>query len=67
MNFWDRFQLVPVGSQFWHAGLSFDVFAVNHHGYRAAYGLALPGTDIPPARGERHRHRCLAALAGFRP
>ena len=43
MNFWDRFQVIPVGEQFWHAGLSFDVFAVNHHAYRAAYGLALPG------------------------
>lgn len=46
MNFWDRFQLVPVGAQFWHAGLSFDVFAVNHHGYRAAYGLALRGAFV---------------------
>jgi ribonuclease BN (tRNA processing enzyme) len=43
VNFWDRFQVVPVGAQFWHAGHSFDVFAVNHHGYRAAYGLALRG------------------------
>jgi len=41
MNFWDRFQVIPVGEQFWHAGLSFDVFAVNHHGYRAAWGIAL--------------------------
>jgi uncharacterized protein (DUF58 family) len=32
-----------------------------------AYGLTLPDTAIPPGRGERHRHRCLAALAGFRP
>lgn len=41
MNFWDRFQVIPVGDRFWHQGLLFDVFAVNHHGYRAAYGLAL--------------------------
>jgi len=41
MNFWDRFQVIPVGEQFWHAGLSFDVFAVNHHGYRAAWGIGL--------------------------
>lgn len=40
-NFWDRFQVIPVGSQFWHAGLSFDVFAVNHHGYRAAWGMGM--------------------------
>lgn len=42
-NFWDRFQVIPVGAQFWHCGLSFDVFPVAHHGYRAAFGLALPG------------------------
>lgn len=46
MNFWDRFQVIPVGAQFWHAGLSFDVFAVNHHGYRAAYGIALAGRFV---------------------
>lgn len=43
VNFWDRFQLVPVGEHFWHAGHAFDVFAVDHHGYRTAFGLALPG------------------------
>jgi ribonuclease BN (tRNA processing enzyme) len=41
VNFWDCFQLIPVGQLFWHAGLSFDVFAVNHHAYWAAYGIAL--------------------------
>ena len=41
MNFWDRFQLVPVGDHFWHAGRLFDVFTVDHHGYRSAFGLAL--------------------------
>ena len=29
------------------------------------YGLRLPGTSIPPARGEAHRTRCLEALALF--
>ncbi len=28
-----------------------------------AYGMRLPGTRIPPARGTHHRHQCLAALA----
>ncbi len=46
LNFWDRFQVIPVGAQFWHAALSFEVFAVNHHGYRAAYGIALPGRFV---------------------
>lgn len=30
-----------------------------------AYGLRLPGHDIPPSRGEAHRTRCLEALALF--
>ena len=30
-----------------------------------AYGLALPGIEIPPERGERHRHHCLETLALF--
>jgi ribonuclease BN (tRNA processing enzyme) len=41
VNFWDRFQLVPVGEHFWWDGLLFDVFSVNHHAYRSAFGLAL--------------------------
>jgi uncharacterized protein (DUF58 family) len=28
-----------------------------------AYGLRLPGTDLPPGRGEAHRYECLKALA----
>jgi len=30
-----------------------------------AYGLRLPGTEIPPDRGTVHQHRCLEALALF--
>lgn len=33
--------------------------------YGQAYGLRLPGLEIPPARGEAHRTRCLEALALF--
>jgi uncharacterized protein (DUF58 family) len=29
------------------------------------YGLRLPGHEYSPAHGERHRHRCLEALATF--
>lgn len=32
---------------------------------RHAYGLRLPGTVIPPSRGEPHQHDCLRALALF--
>jgi uncharacterized protein (DUF58 family) len=30
-----------------------------------AYGLRLPGAEIPPARSALHQHRCLEALALF--
>jgi uncharacterized protein (DUF58 family) len=30
-----------------------------------SYGLRLPGTTLPPARGEAHKHHCLEALALF--
>lgn len=40
-NFWDAFQLVPVGQGFWHQGLWFDVFPVRHHAPNSAFGLAL--------------------------
>lgn len=29
------------------------------------YGLRLPGTEIPIASGNTHKHRCLEALARF--
>lgn len=31
-----------------------------------AYGLALPNQDIPPQRGDAHRHQCLQALALYK-
>jgi uncharacterized protein (DUF58 family) len=34
-------------------------------GMGLAYGLALPDGEIPPARGDAHRRRCLEALALF--
>lgn len=71
-NFWDRFQLVPVGERFWHANHLFDVFAVDHHEYQSAFGIALAGRflytgDTRPipqvlarfaGRGERVFHDC---------
>lgn len=72
VNFWDRYQLVPVGDHFWHDGRAFEVFSVDHHGYRSAFGLCLPGyfvytgdtRPIPDAlarfaaRGETVFHDC---------
>jgi uncharacterized protein (DUF58 family) len=34
-------------------------------GQSLSYGLRLPGLSIEPGLGERHKHRCLAALATF--
>lgn len=42
-NFWDAFQLIPVGSGFWLQSLWFDVPAVRHHGVARAFGLHLRG------------------------
>ena len=45
-NFWDAFQLVPVGRGFWHRGHWFDVFPVRHHLPNTAFGLALTGAFL---------------------
>jgi len=45
-NFWDAFQLIPLGDAFWHAGVRLDVFEARHHWPRTAYGLRLPGSLI---------------------
>lgn len=42
-NFWDAFQLIPVGDRFWYGGLRFHVFPVRHHEFQTAYGLSLSG------------------------
>ena len=33
------------------------------HVMNAEYGLRLPGFAVPPDKGDRHKHRCLKALA----
>lgn len=38
---------------------------VDAHQAQQQYGLKLPGTIIPPAKGEAHQARCLQALALF--
>lgn len=62
-NFWDCFQLVPVGEGFWHEGLYFHAFPVRHHEYLSAYGLALPGHflytgDTRPIPEVLNTHAC---------
>lgn len=44
VNFWDAFQVIPVGSSFWHLGVRLEVFAVRHHWPETAYGLRLRGS-----------------------
>lgn len=38
---------------------------LDAHDRALSYGLRLPGADIEHGRGERHKHRCLEALARF--
>ena len=46
MNFWDAFQLVPVGEAFWHDGQRLEVFPVRHHWPETAFGLRLRGSVV---------------------
>ncbi len=45
-NFWDAFQLVPVGEAFWHDGQRLEVFPVRHHWPDTAFGLRLRGSVV---------------------
>lgn len=45
-NFWDAFQLIPVGGAFWHDGQRLEVFPVRHHWPDTAFGLRLPGSVV---------------------
>ena len=45
-NFWDAFQLVPVGAAFWHDGQRLEVFPVRHHWPDTAFGLRLRGSVV---------------------
>jgi len=40
-------------------------FILQADGESLSYGLRLPGVEIEPAQGERHKHRCLSALAVY--
>jgi ribonuclease BN (tRNA processing enzyme) len=45
-NFWDAFQVIPVGAAFWHEGLRLEVFPTRHHWPDTAYGLRLRGSVV---------------------
>jgi ribonuclease BN (tRNA processing enzyme) len=42
-NFFDAFQLIPVGDGFWHDSLYFRVFENRHHALGSSFGVSLPG------------------------
>lgn len=46
VNFWDAFQVIPVGTSFWHEGVRLEVFPVRHHWPETAYGLRLQGSLV---------------------
>ncbi len=45
-NFWDAFQVIPVGASFWHEGVRLEVFPTRHHWPETAYGLRLRGSVV---------------------
>jgi len=58
---WDR--LPPMDNELRLSLLCRQVLDAAAHGL--SYGLRLPGITLPVGRGDVHKHRCLAALAGF--
>lgn len=44
VNFWDAFQVIPVGDAFWHDGWRLEPFEVRHHFPGTAFGLRLRGS-----------------------
>jgi ribonuclease BN (tRNA processing enzyme) len=46
VNFWDAFQIIPVGNSFWHDGVRLEVFPARHHWPETAYGLRLHGSLV---------------------
>jgi ribonuclease BN (tRNA processing enzyme) len=46
VNFWDAFQVIPVGASFWHDGVRLEVFPARHHWPETAYGLRLRGSLV---------------------
>lgn len=46
VNFWDAFQVIPVGTSFWHDGVRLEVFPARHHWPETAYGLRLRGSLV---------------------
>lgn len=45
-NFWDAFQMIPVGASFWHEGVRLEVFPTRHHWPDTAFGLRLQGSVV---------------------
>ncbi len=45
-NFWDAFQVIPVGAAFWHDGVRLEVFATRHHWPDTSFGLRLRGSVV---------------------
>jgi len=46
VNFWEAFQVIPVGDHFWRDGVRLEVFPARHHWPDTAFGLRLPGSLV---------------------
>jgi len=53
---------IPGHDMEWRLSRMCDM-VLKAHAMNAEYGLRLPDQVIPPEKGDRHRHRCLKALA----
>jgi len=49
VNFWDAFQVIPVGGSFWHDGVRLEVFPTRHHWPETAFGLRFTAAWCGPA------------------
>ena len=56
---WDSLPALPVEARL----AVLCRWVLDAHAGGGAFGLRIPGEEIPPGMGPAHRHRCLAALA----
>ena len=61
----NRLDLAPPAEAGSRAAMALSLLAHLLLAAALAWGLHLPGVELPPARGPEHRTRCLAALAEF--
>jgi uncharacterized protein (DUF58 family) len=64
---WLSFELLPAHMDLEPRISRLARWVLDAHAAGVSYGLRLPGVTVPVANGERHRDRCLEALALYPP